>query len=110
MKRQGKLTVLEPEELDRELSNQPSDEEPLTALSWITDRELLFLIERLPLAQRQVLVMRFMLDLSVREIAEVLAMSSNHVSVLQYRAMGYLRERLRALGREPTDSRRAPMQ
>jgi RNA polymerase sigma-70 factor (ECF subfamily) len=112
LKRQGKLTALEPEELDRvreQRDRENGDEADLAALSWVTDRELLFLIERLPLVQRQVLVLRFMLDLSAREIADVLEISGNHVSVLQYRALGYLRDRLTSLGRQPTNHQRAPM-
>lgn len=69
------------------------------ALGWISDPEILMLVERLPLAQRQVLVLRFLLDLPSREIAELLQRSPEDVRILQHRALHFLRERLRALDR-----------
>lgn len=68
----------------------------LPALEWISDRDLVGLIERLPMAQRQVLVLRYMLDLGITEIAQVMELEPNHVSVLNYRALGFLRARLAA--------------
>lgn len=72
-----------------------------SALSWISNDDLLILIGRLPGAQRQVLSLRFMLGLAPREIAEILGTTPNNVSALQYRALAFLRERLTAVGREP---------
>lgn len=99
----------DPADLDKRRGAANGPEAELRALRWISDEDLMLLVERLPLPQRQVLVMRFMLDLKPREIAEILDASPNHVSVLQYRALGFLRARLGALGREPGDLRPSPV-
>ena len=72
------------------------------ALEWITDRELLMFVERLPEVQRQVLLLRFMLGLSAAEVAQVLDRSYEDVRQLQSRALRFLRARLEALGRTGT--------
>lgn len=63
-------------------------------LEWISDREVALLVERLPEAQRQVLVMRFLLGLSMGEIATRLGRSEDAVRQLQARAFRGVRERL----------------
>ena len=104
-----RIDPMEPGELnehqDRTGNGSESAPDPdtsdLRALSWITNQDLITFIERLPDAQRQVLALRFMLGMQINEIADVLETTSNHVSVLQYRALSFLRDRLTALGREP---------
>jgi RNA polymerase sigma-70 factor (ECF subfamily) len=75
------------------------DEHDLGALEWLSDRELVMFIERLPLAQRQVLLLRFMLDLSAGETAAVIGSTPQAVRQLQARALRYLRTRFAGLGR-----------
>jgi RNA polymerase sigma-70 factor (ECF subfamily) len=72
----------------------------LAALGWISDRELLMLMQRLPPPQQQVLMLRYALDLSHADTATVLGRSPEDVRVLQHRALGFLRQRLVSLGRE----------
>ena len=99
-----RVEVSDPGELDgrRDCHVEGAD---LHALRWINDDELLLLIEHLPSAQRQVVVLRYMLDFTGPEIAEVMGRSPSAVRQLQARAMRFLRERLTALGREPLDAR-----
>jgi RNA polymerase sigma-70 factor (ECF subfamily) len=105
LRRGRRLDVVDPEELDR---RHRDDAEPDTsALQWLSDRELLVFVERLPLMQQQVLILRFMLDLRSEEIAQVLDLSAENVRVLQHRALGFLRERLGALGADRRLGRRA---
>jgi RNA polymerase sigma-70 factor (ECF subfamily) len=94
-------------DLERQLEAvTPATDLPM--LEWISDHELLLFIERLPLAQRQVLLLRYMHDLPYSEIATILKRSSDDVRKLQQRAIALLRSRLVAIGREPRVQGRTP--
>jgi RNA polymerase sigma-70 factor (ECF subfamily) len=93
-----RVELFEPAAIDRR-HEQPILDEPHEpdALGWISDRELLMFVERLPLAQRQVLVLRYMVDLPDSEIALLLSCSTSDVRVLRSRALRFLRQRLAAV-------------
>ena len=96
------MEIVDPVELtERGDSLEPEPAEALGALGWITDREILMLIERLPDSQRQVLMLRYMMDLTTTDIAAVLGRSNEDVRALQSRALRFLQKRLTALGRAP---------
>jgi RNA polymerase sigma-70 factor (ECF subfamily) len=95
LRERGRLELEEPGRLD--LLAEPSRAD-LQSLDWLSDHDVLAFIERLPLAQRQVLVLRYMLDLSTAEIADVLDRSQAAVRQLQSRALRRLEEQLGALG------------
>jgi RNA polymerase sigma-70 factor (ECF subfamily) len=92
----------------RDIEGSPAREavapavESLGALDWIADRDLHLFIERLPLAQRQVLFLRYAVGLTTSEVARVLSQSPEAVRQQHSRALRFLRARLTALGREPT--------
>jgi RNA polymerase sigma-70 factor (ECF subfamily) len=75
----------------------PEESEP-PVLGWISDRDVLLFVERLPLAQRQVLTLRYLLDMSNSEVGEILDRSPAEVRVLHHRAVSFLRDRLDAMG------------
>jgi RNA polymerase sigma factor (sigma-70 family) len=103
--KRSRVDVVEPNDMERR-SKPPADEEAgRRILDWVSNQDLIVLIDRLPEAQRQVLALRYMLGFEPREIAEILEVSANHVSVLHYRALGFLRDRLTALGHEPRHER-----
>jgi RNA polymerase sigma-70 factor (ECF subfamily) len=106
--KRGRIEVTDPVELTHrhEDASAATPAEAMDALSWISDREILMLIERLPVAQRQVLMLRYMMDLTAADIAAVLGRSSEDVRTLQSRALRFLEQRLTALGRAP--QRRQP--
>lgn len=101
----ARVEVEDPLELSgrRESRAEPVD---LPILDWMLDSELTMFIERLPSAQRQVLLLRFMLDLNTSEIAQMMGRSPADVRKLQHRALLYLRQRLTRLGRAPRPERR----
>ena len=102
MRKHNRSDVLDPTEMNRHLDTDPVEDEPnINALRWVTDRDLTVLIERLPISQRQVLALRYMMDLSAKQIAEILDRNENEVRMLQHRAQRFLRDRLVSLGREP---------
>jgi RNA polymerase sigma-70 factor (ECF subfamily) len=102
LKKRDRVELLEPEAAGRQREIEGEADPGVEALNWITDRELVMFVERLPEAQQQVLVLRFMLGLRASEIADVLGRSPNDVSQLQSRALRFLRHRLEAVGRHGT--------
>jgi RNA polymerase sigma-70 factor (ECF subfamily) len=72
---------------------------------WLEDAVLLGQIERLPLAQRQVIVLRYMMEFKTAEIAGVLNRSPEAVRQLHHRAMRFLRERMVQLEAEEEEGR-----
>jgi RNA polymerase sigma-70 factor (ECF subfamily) len=103
IKRLRRMEAHDPFELGRQIADDADAETPV--LQWITDRELVMFVERLPAAQREVLVLRYMFDLSTREIAELLGRKPDDIRVLHSRAVIFLRERLIATGRVPARGR-----
>jgi RNA polymerase sigma-70 factor (ECF subfamily) len=104
--RRNRVELAEPDEIDRrrEASGELGELEPL---GWISDRELLMFVERLPLLQRQVLVARFMLGLRSDEVAAVLGTSSVSVRSAQKRALEALRTRFAVVRSAPRPTRRS---
>ena len=80
-----------------------------TALGWLSDGDIYAFVDRLPLTQKQVIVMRYMLDLTTADIAAALERTPKAVRQLQARAFKTLEERLKATGRHQPGLRRAAM-
>jgi hypothetical protein len=79
-------------------------------MDWISDKDLLLFVERLPLSQRQVLLLRYVLDLTHAQSAAVLGRTPNEVRKLQQRALASLRVRLTAVGSHTARGERASCQ
>jgi RNA polymerase sigma factor (sigma-70 family) len=107
MRKRHRMEIVDPEDLREPREQHRGDDAEPSVLDWISDRELLLFVERLPLPQRQVLLLRYMLDLTDRQIAPILGRTPSEVRVLQYRALSFLRERLAAIGRSSATGRRA---
>ena len=105
LRRSQRLVVEDPEAIARRREQPDAEDAIERTLGWITDPDLTLFVERLPLPQRQALLCRFLLDLRVQEIAEVLDRTPNDVSKLLHRAVKFLGERLAALGREPKNEK-----
>lgn len=104
MVKRNRVDIEDPRDLDRR-REVAGDVDP-EVLEWFSDKDLMILVGRLPLAQRQVLMLRYMMDLSAPEIAEILDRSPDAVRQLHQRAITYLRARMAALGRTPEAGRR----
>ncbi|MDX6662461.1 MAG: polymerase sigma-70 factor, subfamily [Solirubrobacterales bacterium] len=111
LRKHNNIDVEDPAQLDRrrEGAGLNGGEDTLPVLDWITDRDLMIFVERLPLPQRQVLLLRYMLDLSNNQIAEILDRTPMDVGKLHHRAFTFLRDRLQAVGRAP-EQRHHPAQ
>ena len=103
-----------------DVDGYPSDDEPAPGATaaddslrfpdWVTDTDLQLLIRGLPLAQRQTVMLRYLLGLTEGEAARVCGSMPEAVLELTDGALGYLRERLATLGREmAAPSLRLPM-
>jgi RNA polymerase sigma-70 factor (ECF subfamily) len=108
LEKHGRIAVEDPVELDRRREVEIGDLEP-RLLDWLSDTDLIILVGRLPLAQRQVMMLRYMMDMSWSQIADVVGRSPAAVRQLQARALTQLRARLAATGRELPTSARMPM-
>ena len=101
LERAGRSETTDPTEVAYRLDAASSGELDVEAIHWLTDRELMMFVERLPLPQRQVLVLRYMLDLTTRDIARILGRSLEDVRKLDSRARVFLEQRLTAIGKVP---------
>jgi RNA polymerase sigma-70 factor (ECF subfamily) len=109
VRKRSRLDVTDPVDMERQRGTEAREDSELRGLDWVSDRDLLNLIERLPLPQRQVLLLRFMLDMPHDQIATVLDRSSDDVRALQSRAVRFLRERLTPIRRGVGREHRIPM-
>lgn len=100
--------ALDPEELDRRREENGLGLD-LDAMRAASNRDFLILIERLPVAQRQVMALRFMLDLNSNEIATITGREPGAVRALHHRAMQALKARFEAKTQGAERPRRAPM-
>jgi RNA polymerase sigma-70 factor (ECF subfamily) len=107
LRKRNRLDLVEPRALEEQRDRTVNGEPDLSALGWISDRELMLFVERLPVQHRQVLVLRYMLDLPAKDIARILDRSPADVRKIQERALRFLSKRLSALGRTPREDERA---
>jgi RNA polymerase sigma factor (sigma-70 family) len=70
------------------------EHEELFALHWVTDRDLLILLESLPVAERRVLLLRYMLELPSSDVAQVLNQDGQAVRRLEQDAGDHLSKEL----------------
>jgi RNA polymerase sigma-70 factor (ECF subfamily) len=98
LERSGRLTLLDREQIEAR-PDPNGDGDDLSSLDWVSDPELQLLIERMPLAQRQVLFLRYVVGLRFAEVSQVLGQSPAAVRQSHARALLFLRQRLTALGR-----------
>jgi RNA polymerase sigma-70 factor (ECF subfamily) len=103
LRKQARIEPMDPAEIARLREAQEPPEPELEALKWITDKDMLIFVERLPLPQRQVLLLRFLLDLPAKQIGEVLDRTPEDIRILQHRATKFLKARLEAVGKAPSE-------
>jgi RNA polymerase sigma-70 factor (ECF subfamily) len=98
LRKHGVVDIEAPEELDR--LRDVLLEDPPGAFDSISDGEIAAYVRRLPMKQRQVLMLRYALDFSAEEIGEVLGSSPQAVRNLQHRALRFLRRCLKLDGQK----------
>jgi RNA polymerase sigma-70 factor, ECF subfamily len=93
LRQRQRLSVESPEDVAQRGDRSTAPPGP-DSIDWIGDARLLAMVERLPLGQRQVIVLRYMMDFNTVEIAELIDRSPEAVRQLHHRAMRYLRQRM----------------
>jgi len=93
LRQRQRVTLEDPVEL-AERSERATPATGPDELDWIGDAKLLSLVERLPLSQRQVVVLRYMMEFNTVEIGELIGRSPEAVRQLHHRAMRFLRQRV----------------
>ena len=111
-RRHARVEVMAADEVSRRVE-QDRVGGGIESLGLPDDSDLLQLIRTLPIAQRQVIVLRYVMDFEMNEIATILGRSPNAVSQIHRRAFATLRTRLLAThgeagGERLPMSRRAP--
>jgi RNA polymerase sigma-70 factor (ECF subfamily) len=84
-----------PHEVD--LLREKASYEDIPGASWLSDSDLESLVERLPSAQKSVVVLHHAFDLPMERIAELLDRTPAAVGKLHERAIASLRERMTAI-------------
>ena len=100
LRKHRRISVMAPDQVNRRVE-EAGARSPTDAVLALDDDDLLRLIGCLPIAQRQVMVLRYVMEFSVAEVAKILGRSPNAVSMLQQRAFAILRSRLVEIGRGP---------
>ena len=85
--------IVAPEEA---LSMAPA---PHSVPSWVTDADLQVLVSRLPLQERNVLMLRYLMGLSQVEVGAVIDRSASHVGELHASGLAILAARQLAIGK-----------
>jgi RNA polymerase sigma-70 factor (ECF subfamily) len=100
IRKHRRISVMAPDQVNRRIEDAPAHA-ATDAVIALDDDELLRLIACLPITQRQVIVLRYVMDFDLAEVAKILGRSPNAVSMLQQRAFAILRSRLIETGRAP---------
>jgi len=102
------VTVEDPATIeDRRAAGAESDE-AIAQLSRLSDSDVSFFLERLPDAQRDALVLRFVLGMSAEEVGQAMNRRTEAVRALQSRGLRTLEQRLTAIGRGAGGRNRMP--
>jgi DNA-directed RNA polymerase specialized sigma24 family protein len=97
---QGHLIALHgPEALAEEDPPRATAGVPHAVPSWVTDADLQVLVSRLPLPQRRVAMLRYLMALSQMEVADVVERSVDAVADLHASALSIVAERQLAIGK-----------
>jgi RNA polymerase sigma-70 factor (ECF subfamily) len=91
----GRWCPQEPTELERRVESVTPA--PVLEGEWLSDKDIAMFVGRLPLAQQQVILLRYVFDFTTREIADVMDRTVVAVRMLEHRATRALEARLHAL-------------
>jgi RNA polymerase sigma-70 factor (ECF subfamily) len=109
LRRANRTAPEEPATMEELVDQRTSVDDIKLALHWLTDSDLATLMRRLPAGQREVLALRYLLDLETDQITEITGRSPKAVRQLQSRGLRSLETWLGAMGRQPVRPQREAM-
>lgn len=106
LRRSRRVKVEDPATIDDRRARGGENQEAIAELSRLDDSEVAVFLERLPDAQRDAIVLRFVLGMSAEEVGQAMNRRTEAVRALQSRGLRTLEERLLAIGRRRGRRRR----
>ncbi len=94
LRKRGRWDVQPPDGVEGRSESVAVAEDPSVALDGLREGKLDVVLRRLPASQRQVVMLRYMFDLSTQQVAEVISAPPQVVRNLQYRGLQSLRAAL----------------
>lgn len=108
MRRSRRVTVEDPATIEVRRAADGESHDAMTQLSRLSDSDVSVFLKRLPDAQRDALVLRFVLGMSAEEVGQAMNRRTEAVRALQSRGLRTLEQRLAAVGRRADRRRRMP--
>jgi RNA polymerase sigma-70 factor (ECF subfamily) len=94
LRKQNRCDVQAPAEVEGRFDADALAQDGPGTFDALSDADLERCLKRLPLSQRQVLVLRYVFDMSPQEVADVIDATPQAVRNLQYRGLTFLRAAL----------------
>lgn len=108
LRRGSRVKVEDPATIDDRRALDAESQDAVAELSRLSDSDVAVFLERLPDAQRDAIVLRFVLGMSAEEVGEAMNRRTEAVRALQSRGLRTLQERLVAVGAKSPGRNRMP--
>ena len=105
LRRGRRIKVEDPATIDDRRARDGESHDAIAELSKLSDSDVAVFLERLPDAQRDAIVLRFVLGMSAEEVGQAMNRRTEAVRALQSRGLRTLQQRLVAVGEKSSGGR-----
>lgn len=105
-RKHGRVDVTPPLDMSQRIDHVSSTDQAELRISWLSDADVMAALRRLPTFQREIVLLRYVADFELAEIARVLGVSEDSVKQGHRRALRALRDRLSIVAGGGTTRRR----